>query len=301
MNSFRDSINGGRPQGPVMATKKPRARNDEERVTGFAVPRGESRTHNQRTEDRQIRPAEEARLFVNRKSYVVDLLNLSGGGAMIRTNLPLKLWATVQLELAEGDCVECAVRWIKGDRIGLEFAHETQVAGDTATRDAMLLDAITRNFPAVAEDEGEAAADDDGEAAGSQRRSEYRHPLIWSGHIHFEFESTRVRVRNIAEHGAMIDCSKAIGVGSEVLLDLGGAGQLFAFVSWARGDQLGLKFQRPFDIKRLAQSRPEVAPQSWSRPDYLDAGQDVDSPWAEPWQRLSVPELKDRLEGFLKR
>ena len=131
---------------PVKQSQRPNG------LAGLAVPRAEGRTHNQRAEDRQMLTAEEARLFVNRKAYVVDLLNLSGGGAMIRTNLPLKLWKRVHLELGDGDSVECAVRWIKGDRVGLEFAHETQVAGDVATRDAMLLETISRSFPEVAEE-----------------------------------------------------------------------------------------------------------------------------------------------------
>jgi hypothetical protein len=99
----------------------------------------------------------------------------------------------------------------------------------------------------------------------------------------------------------MVDCTRTIAEGSELLLDLGGAGQHFAFVSWSRGDQLGLRFQQPFDIACLARARPEVAPQSWTRPDFLNAQQGTDSPWAEPWERLSLPELKDTLEGYLKR
>jgi hypothetical protein len=108
-------------------------------------------------------------------------------------------------------------------------------------------------------------------------------------------------LRNISEFGAMVDCSKSIPEGAEVLLDLNGGGQHFAVVSWSRGDQLGLRFQRPFDVACLAQARPDVAPTSWSRPEYLKAGQDTDSPWAEPWERLSLAELKTNLEGFLKR
>ena len=302
MNSFRDGINRGRAAtGPVMPAKQSQLERQTDGLAAVAVPRGESRTHNQRADGRQVLTAEEARLFVNRKGYVVDLLNLSGGGAMIRTNVPLKLWKQVHLELGEGDSVECAVRWIRGDRIGLEFAHETQVAGDAARRDAMLLDAIERNFPELA---GEPQAEAEAEPAApadAQRRAELRHPLIWSGEIFYDHDSTKVRLRNVSEQGAMVDCTKTIPEGAEVLLDMRGAGQHFAYVTWSRGDQLGLRFQRPFDIACLARAEPEVAPQSWTRPDYLNAGQDVDSPWAEPWQRLSLPELKDTLEGFLKR
>jgi hypothetical protein len=302
MNSFRDSITQGRGvSGPVMPAKKsPRSKGDS--LSGLQVQRAETRTHNQRTEPRQILAAEEARLLVGRRNYVVDVLNLSGGGAMIRTNVPLKLWKQVHLELADGDALECAVRWIREDRIGLEFAHETQVAGDAAKRDAMLLDTIGRNFPEVTEEpahEKEAGLAPGG--ADAQRRAGLRHPLIWSGEIHFDHDTTRVRLRNVSETGAMVDCPRPFPEGAEVLLDLGGGGQHFASVTWSRGDQLGLHFKRPFDIACLAKAKPEVAPKSWDRPEYLSAGQDTDSPWAEPWERLSLNELKDELEGFLKR
>ena len=303
MNSFREGIKQGRvASGPVMPAKQSRRAPEGDGLTGLKVPRTEARSHNERGEGRQVLAAEEARLFVGRRDYVVDLLNLSGGGAMIRTNLPLSLWKKVHLELGEGGSVECVVRWLRDDRVGLEFAHETQIAGDAAKRDAMLLETIERNFPEaageVAQPEASAVADDSGEA---QRRAALRHPLIWSGEIHFDHESTRVRLRNISETGAMVDCAKGFAEGSEVLLDLGGAGQHFAIVTWSRGDQLGLRFERPFNIDCLARAEPEVAPQKWARPEYLKAGQDTSTPWAEPWERLSLSELRSTLDGFLKR
>ena len=302
MNSFRDGIGKGRvASGPVMPVKQPVRPSGQDGLTSVAVPRAEHRTHNQRSGDRQVLGAEEARLFVNRKSYVVDVMNLSGGGAMVRTNVPLKLWKRVHLELGDGDSVECAVRWIKGDRVGLEFAHETQIAGDAATRDAMLLQTIEQNFPEVAPEPAAPLPDAEAAPADSQRRADLRHPLVWSGELHFDFETSRVRLRNISERGAMVDCTRAIPHGAEVLLDLGGGGQHFAVVSWARGDQLGLRFSQAFDISCLAKSAPDVAPRRGSRPDPRSAGQDMDSPWAEPWERLSLSELKDTLEGFLKR
>lgn len=296
MNSFRDGITNGRAaSGPIMPAKKSRV-SDGDPLNGLHIPRSESRTHNQRGEQRELLGAEEVRVRFGRRSCVADLLNLSGGGAMIRTNVPLTLWKQVHLELAEGDSVECVVRWIREDRIGLEFAHETQVGGDAAKRDAMLLETIERSFPEVASEAGAETA-----GADAQRRAGLRHPLIWSGEIHYDHETTRVRLRNVSETGVMVDCLKAIPHGAEILLDLGGAGQHFATVAWSRGDQLGLRFQRPFDIACLSQATPEVAPQKWARPDYLNAGQDKDSPWAEAWERLSLSQLKDELEGFLGR
>lgn len=304
MNSFRDAITGRRlDSGPVMPAKQSRQQAAGDDLTAVPVPRSESRTHNHRAEPRQVAAIGQARLFVKRKSYVADLLNLSGGGAMVRTNVPLKLWDRLHLELAEGDRLECAVRWIKGDRIGLEFAHETQVSGDAAKRDAMLLDTIDRSFPELAsEADDKDAPEDAGKGrTDAQRRADLRHPLIWTGQILFDFESSRARLRNISGHGAMVECVRAIPEGSEVLLDLSAAGQHFASVSWVCGDQMGLRFQQPFDIACLAQVKPEVAPQRWSRPDDLGAGQDMDCPWAEPWERLTLPELRGTLKGHSKR
>jgi hypothetical protein len=173
----------------------------------------------------------------------------------------------------------------------LEFAHETQIAADPARRDALLLDTIQRNFPDVEEDDAPESG-----TGESQRRSGSRHPLIWSGEIHYDYESTRVRLRNISDTGAMVESIKAFPEGAEVLLDLGGAGQHFAFVSWCRGDQVGLKFQHKFDIACLANARPEVVPHHWKQPDFLNPQQEQ-----EGWQQLSLSDLKTQLEGFLKR
>lgn len=295
MNSFRDSIFGEKPaDGPLLPAKKPRAPADSE--SGLEVKRTETRTNNQRAQSRDVLSAEEARLKVGRRTYVVDLVNLSGGGAMIGTNVPLKLWQVVHLELGESGSVECAVRWLKGDRVGLEFAHETQVGGEAAKRDAMLLETIERNFPEIAEESA-----DQHEQRGSQRRSGRRHPLIWSGAIHFDHDTTNVRLRNVSDSGALVESARPFPEGAELLLDLGGAGQHFASVSWSRGDQVGLKFHEPFDIACLANARPEVASHRWEVPSYFGPGEDRRSPWAEGWDRLSLPELKSELEGYLKR
>lgn len=297
MNSFRSSITESQAAtGPQMPVKRPSRAPGGEGLTAVPVPRSEGRTHNQRNNERDMLTGEQARLFVGRKCHVVDLLNLSGGGAMIGTDLPLGLWQRVELEPGGTDRVECAVRWIKGERVGLEFALETRIEADPGKRDALLLDTIERNFPdvAVADD---APAERQGEPKSN--RSTERHPLIWSGEIHYDYESTPVRLRNISESGALVDCLKSIPAGAELLLDLGGAGQLFATVSWARGNQLGLRFDCNFDIARLAKSQPQVATNRWLCPDYLDPAKSAAA--GKQWQHLSLPELKQTLDGFLKR
>jgi hypothetical protein len=110
-----------------------------------------------------------------------------------------------------------------------------------------------------------------------------------------------VRLRNISETGAMIECNAPLHVGAEPLLELGEGLQLFASVAWVVGDSAGLRFHQPFDLTLLARSKPDVAPARWEAPSYLKAGTAAGSPWADEWGRKSVSELKQELEGFWKR
>ena len=312
MNSFRSALDKGdglHPSGPLMPGKKPSGAAEGKGLGSVPVARETSRSVNHRDDDRHRLQAEHATLKVARKNHAVDLINLSGGGAMIRTDVALDMWQKVHLGL--GDClpVECAVRWIRDDRIGLEFAHETQVAGDSDQRNAMLLDALKRSFP-----ESSAApvavkpplapanlAKPVDEPTGEQRRAELRHPLIWWGEIHFNHDTTRVRLRNISQQGALVDSDVSFASDAEVLLDLGAAGQHFATVTWSRGDQVGLRFASPFDIALLAKVKPEVATHQWARPSYLKSGRQTEADWANGWKSSTVNELRDDLEGFLKR
>lgn len=307
MNSFRASILSGgvgwASSDALLGNKKP-SRGSGDSLEGIAVGREVSRTADHRHDDRHRLTGETTDILVKGVTRTVDLINLSGGGAMIATDIPLTLWQRVDLVLGENGTVECAVRWIRGDRIGLEFAHETQVLGDPATRDAMLLEVIRRSFPDIVQRDSDPApfevpAQPDA-MPNATRRSTARHPLIWSGTVHFNHDSTAVRVRNISPSGALVESPLHFPTGVELYLDLGAAGSLFATVSWARGDQIGLRFAAPFDIAQLAKSRPDLAPRHWANPDYLRLDQAKSSPWAEQWGRLSIDELKTSLEGYLK-
>ena len=309
MNSFRSALDKGEglhPSGPLMPGKKPSGANESKGLGSVPVQRESVRNVNHRDDDRHRLQAEHATLKVGRKNHQVDLINLSGGGAMIRTDVALAMWQKIHLGL--GDCapVECAVRWLRGDRVGLEFAHETQVGGDAATRDAMLLDVLKRSFPdsavgPVSARPPVAPATPTDESTGAQRRTELRHPLIWWGEIHFNHDTSRVRLRNISEQGALVDSDVAFASDAEVLLDLGAAGQHFATVTWSRGDQVGLRFASPFDIALLAKVKPEVATHQWTRPAYLKSGRQTEADWSDGWQSATPSDLRDDLEGFMKR
>ena len=59
-------------------------------------------------------------------------------------------------------------------------------------------------------------------------------------------------------------------------------------------------FQTEFDLGELAKSRPDLVPLNWEAPSYLKGPNPGSAPQNDPWQRLTVDELNERLDGFLK-
>lgn len=312
MNSFRSAIQSGKglhSDDPLVRSKKKKGAESDD-LESVRIPRSEIRVHNQRDDDRHRLDEQAATVRYRGKKHQVELINLSGGGAMIRASFKPLLWQRVDLVFDKGSEIECAVRWIRDDRIGLEFAHETRIDCDPEARDALLLDVIRQSFPdaslprkeeAVAPLKAVKAKAEEDDVTANSRRGERRHPLIWTGEIFYNHDCEKVRLRNISEHGALIEASVTYPKGVELLLDLGEAGQHFATVGWACGDKTGLKFVKPFDLRLLVSSKPEVTMDMWTRPGPSRECADKDNPWAEQWNRQSVDELREDLEGFLKR
>lgn len=304
MNSFREAIYSGRglrPKNPVVCDKSERGAKGDD-LASVEIPRSEERIANHRDEDRHRLSAEAATARYKGKSHDVELINLSAGGAMIRADFAPKMWDKVELLLGDGPALECAVRWLRGDRIGLEFAHETRVECDPKVHDALLLEVIRRSFPDVKSVPSKTVDHKSGPASAevdAGKRAEIRHPLIWNGDIIFAHDSNRARLRNISVGGALVEVSANYPEGAEVLLDLGEAGQHFATVSWIRGDQAGLVFRDRFDVACLAKAKPVLATKGWTRPAFLDLEDEGASD--DQWDRQSLEDIKSDLEGFLKR
>lgn len=300
-NSFRAMVlRGEKP--PLLVAEKNRRHRGEDSLDPTLISRSESRSSDHRAKDRHRLTGETATIVHEGSSYAVELVNLSAGGALVRGPFQPKLWDILELQVGDGLSIEAAVRWIRGDQVGIEFAHETRVEGDPIERAAMLLNVIRRSFDDqeisfVPEEAREAVAVPND---GPNERNEKRHPLIWMGEIHYAHDSNAVRLRNVSEGGALVDVSADYPVGAEVMLDLGDAGQFFASIVWACGDQAGLRFKEPFDISCLAMARPHLMPTNWRAPTFLDE-EGEDSPWNEHWSRSSLAEMRDDLEGYLKR
>ena len=307
-NSFRRAVLSGERRKLVVTDKSPRLEHSGDALDASIVPRAEIRRADHRGGDRHRLQEETATAYYRRRAHVVELINLSSGGAMIRARFDPQLWDMIELDFGDGPRVECAVRWLKEDLVGLEFAHETRIECDPEERARLLLDVIQRSFPDVAVEleapEGPvemapATAEKREEQLGN--RAEARHPMVWSGQILFSFDSSPVRLRNISTGGALVDVEMIYPVGAEVVLDLSEAGQFDAVVTRMNGDQAGLKFKQPFDLACLAKLRPDLTPYRWTRPEFLNQKEEEDSsPWAEEWGRSSLSDLRSELEGYLK-
>jgi hypothetical protein len=308
-NSFRASVLRGERPKLVLTDKARRLDSREESLEPGLVARSESRRGDHREQDRHRLSAEAATARYEGEEHRVELINLSAGGAMIRAGFTPRLWDIVELELSEGCAIDCAVRWLRDDLVGLEFAHETRIDCDPAQRARVLLDVIQRSFPDAPvelgiEPDPRPAPNDEAqqEEADLGNRGEKRHPLIWKGEIHFTNGSHAARLRNISAGGALVEVDAEYAVGSEVLLDLGPAGQFFATVSWAHGQQVGLKFNEPFDLGCLANARPDVvSPQRWLKIDFGNQAAQDSTPWHKQWSRGSLAEIREDLEGYLGR
>jgi hypothetical protein len=297
--NIRAKIFGGASSSEesVLRAKKPKGARSS--LATLVVEREEARTNNSRSGDRHRVFDEFVQVIRGERTLDVQLINLSGGGAMISGARNLRLWEKVQLRLGENGTVDCVVRWVRDDRVGLEFAHETRLDCGADEQAAVLREVVRRSFPDL-EFEAEDQAPQP-QHSGPESRTERRHPLVWSGVLHHDYQSTPVRLRNISSTGVMIECEAPLRVGSEPLLELSDALALSATVAWVAGDQAGLRFHSPFDLYELARSRPEVTPSNWEPPAYLTTEVTSESPWGQHWGRVSLGELRQELEGYLKR
>lgn len=296
-NAFRASIERGPGASPVVTVKKPRAGRGTRELQAVLMPRSEERLTDHRGDDRHRLTNEQVVVRVGRKQHKVELVNLSHGGAMIEGPLRAKLWDRLELVLGPGGSVECVVRWLRGNRFGLEFAQETRIDCDPATMNAMLCEVIRNSFPEHEAHLDQASEPSVEQAPALKPRTAVRHPLIWSGTLHYDYAWEPVRICNISATGAMIESSVQYPDGAQAHLDLGSAGRMAATIRWSRGAQTGLAFPEPFDLKRLARARPEVASPGWVMPDYLTPAQEPSAPEQDPLARASLDELSRWLGG----
>ena len=90
-------------------------------LTGDMIPRAVARMFDQRSEERIKPSAEHAVLDYRGIQSAVKLLNVSRSGAMVGLSEALNIGERVRLQILDRQPVFGFVRWVREDRIGLNF------------------------------------------------------------------------------------------------------------------------------------------------------------------------------------
>lgn len=248
-------------------------------LAALAIPRTETRTSNQRAEDRHLNLAERAEVRFRKRSYDVAVVNVSRHGAMIEAPIEPRIGEKMQIRFEGLNRTDCTVRWIRGGRMGLEFAQETVVIAPPAVKALIVAGRRDGERPELAEEKHQRAP---------------RQSLLWKAILHWDHGTFKVRIRNISAEGAMLEGAGELPPGSGIVLDLGEGGTVSGRVRWARSGQFGIRFDARFDMRSLVRptGTQEQAP-AMVKPAYLESELDADSPWAAAWDKFTPEDLEE--------
>ncbi len=267
MHELRRQIESG--EKPEVVVKK--GGRQQSRTTGLAaipITRQESRRHNQRREDRHVNLADKAIITFRRKRHEIEIVNVSSHGVMIQADIEPRVGERIDIRFEDCNPTVCYVRWIRGSQIGLEFTAETVLIAPAEIRELIVSGRRAGEQPPKLELRAERPP---------------RQKLMLLGTLHCGLGSLEVKLRNISAAGAMVDCEDDLLVGSPVVVELAGGGAVAveARVRWCRSGQIGLLFDRPFDMRLLAEPPKVVsAIRHYVKPDYLASDGHEDSPWS---------------------
>jgi predicted signal transduction protein with EAL and GGDEF domain len=108
------------------------------------------------------------------------------------------------------------------------------------------------------------------EAAGFQCLREPRHRLMRRATGMIDGFEEEIRLRNISVTGALVECKRAIAPGAQMTINIVGVGPVIGTVRWAGNGKLGVKFEREFDLTRLAPKKVKNSGFTMMRPWYVD-------------------------------
>lgn len=240
----------------IIQKKRRKQKRSAKGLSAVPIQRRGPRSVHERNEDRHVLRGKTAVAETDGKTFEVPLLNLSSNGVMIGCSKKLAIGDQLTLSIEDCAPIVTAVRWIREERVGLEFIAETVIIAEAGVRD-FIMDAIRK--------EHQKACYSPKVEIGSERRDvATRHPIVWLGKLWCDGVDATARLRNISRTGAMMSLSEDLHLskGSEVTLCLGGAGDLRGTVRWLSGQECGIEFAEEFDVSMLLnETYAELAPQ----------------------------------------
>lgn len=241
MHEVRTSLSGA--STPLVATKRGVKRDTEASLTAIPVKRTESRSTNQRSEDRRRDLVDRTTLYFRRQKIDVAVVNVSSQGLMIDADIEPRIGETLDIQFADCNRTKSIVRWVRDGRVGLEFIEETIILASLKVKEHIF---------------GAVAGGGDPPALRQIHTRSKRHGLTWTGTLYWTFEAYSVRLRNISASGAMLEGECMIAPAEKIRLNLAEAGTVAGEVRWCQGGQIGVSFDEKYDLKRLADAKPAV-------------------------------------------
>lgn len=127
MSEFRTAIENGdagpRP-GRVIRKEGCRRQEVEPTLVDVPIPRVERRRADQRHENRFRGVVDRATIVFRRKRQLVRIVNVSGSGVMIESNITPHIGEVMRLEFENFEPLQAVVRWVKKGRIGLDVGQD---------------------------------------------------------------------------------------------------------------------------------------------------------------------------------
>ena len=108
------------------------------------------------------------------------------------------------------------------------------------------------------------------EADGFETMRAPRQRLMRRALIGINGMPVEIRLRNISTSGAMAESDVSIAPGTEITIDIVGAGPVVGIVRWAQEGRFGIQFADTFDLRRLTPKKEPVNTGATLRPAYLD-------------------------------
>ena len=271
----------GERSSPLMATKRGGGA-ELGSLSTIKIARQTARTSNQRAATRRAAADEATIVRFREANHIVELLNLSPGGAMIASEIEPFIGEPIQIQIGDGLPVPAVARWIGGGRIGVEFGDHSLLVDQPQSADFTI--GLGEAGPS------QEAVDEPEAAEREPRQAVIRRAMVRSGS-----KCLPVRLCNISSHGVMLESDQCLAPGSAVQLEMAGGLLVSAEVRWSSGKRAGLSFDAEINTQGLGSLA--VPPPTLLKPSYLDSEFDTNSPWAARFDRLTIRELQEPPEA----
>ena len=193
-----------------------------ESPVGSEVTAAQAKASDRRDAARHTLFIRSAKLLMKGAEYLCVLCDASETGAKVRFFHPLPESPKVTLELQNEDQLEAEMVWRKGDKAGLCFIEQTQMARILAMD-------------------------------GAYQKRPVRVRLNVASELTVEGSPVECTMVDLSQHGAKVLCSQPLAVRQSVMLKADGLPmKVPAKVCWRRGEQVGLSFETVFQFFELA-------------------------------------------------